>query len=130
MRQLLTGSLILMAAAVLLATGCGRMALAPAGKTGESSSKQLRRPMMTQSGDSPWESHRALRRDSPRFASTRGGTVSVLSGDVAEVVVTAERPAWLMPEVVASASMMPEVVVHASWAPAALSALPSSDFVN
>ena len=50
--------------------------------------------------------------------------------DVAEVVVTAERPAWLMPEVVASASMMPEVVVHASWAPAALSALPSSAFVN
>ena len=35
-------------------------------------------------------------------------------GDVAEVVVTAERPAGLMPEVVVRANLMSEVVAHAS----------------
>jgi hypothetical protein len=52
--------------------------------------------------------------------------------DVAEVVVTGERPGWLMPEVVVSASLLPEVVVHASRVPApvTLSALPPSDSVN
>jgi len=50
--------------------------------------------------------------------------------DIATVVVTAERPDWLMPEVVASAKPMPEFVAHASWAPAAPSALPSSDSVD
>jgi hypothetical protein len=45
---------------------------------------------------------------------------------VAEVVVTAERPAWVMPEVVVSANLMAEVVACASRTPApvALSALP------
>jgi hypothetical protein len=104
MRYMLTGLLILVAAIALLATGCERTALAPAGKAG----------------------------DSPRFASTRGGTVPVLPGDVAEVVVTAERPAGLMPEVVARANQMPEVVVHAAWSsvPLALSASPPAAFVN
>ena len=44
------------------------------------------------------------------------------NADVAAVVVTAERPAWLMPEVVARASLLPEVAAHASRA--------TSDFVN
>jgi len=52
--------------------------------------------------------------------------------DVAEVVVTSERPGWLMPEVVVRSNQMPEVVVHASRVPAplTLSELPSADFVN
>ena len=50
--------------------------------------------------------------------------------DVAAVVVTAERPDWLMPEVAASANLMPEVAAHVWWASAVPSALPSSDFVN
>jgi len=37
-------------------------------------------------------------------------------GDVPEVVVTAERPAWVMPEVLVSANRMPEVVVRATSA--------------
>jgi hypothetical protein len=55
---------------------------------------------------------------------------SAMLGDVPEVVVTAERPGWLMPEVVVYASRMPEVVVRASRAPVTLSALPPSGFVN
>jgi len=52
--------------------------------------------------------------------------------DVAEVVVTAERPGWLMPEVVACAGQMPEVVIHASWSPSpvALSELPPALSAN
>jgi hypothetical protein len=37
-------------------------------------------------------------------------------GDVPEVVVTAERPDWLMPEVVVRVNRMPEVVVRATSA--------------
>lgn len=51
-------------------------------------------------------------------------------GDVPEVVVTAERPAGLMPEVVVRANLMAEVVAHASRSTAALSALPSASSVN
>jgi hypothetical protein len=95
MRRLLTGSLILMAAVALLATGCERVAQAPEQRPGDIDPYSYRQ-------------------------------------DVAEVVVTAERPGWLMPEVVASASQMPEVVVHASWSPSpvALSALPPAQSVN
>jgi hypothetical protein len=49
---------------------------------------------------------------------------------VAEVIVTAERPAWVMPEVVVRANLMTEVVVHASAAPVILSALPSALYAN
>ena len=51
---------------------------------------------------------------------------------VAEVVVTAERPAWVMPEVVVSANQMPEVVVYAVWVPApvALTAPPPALSAN
>ena len=42
---------------------------------------------------------------------------STYRDQVAEVVVTAERPAWLMPEVAVSANYLPEVVVHATWCP-------------
>ncbi len=35
-------------------------------------------------------------------------------GDVPEVVATAARPAWLMPEVLVCANRMPEVVVRAT----------------
>lgn len=58
--------------------------------------------------------------------------VMSLRGDVPEVVITAERPAGMMPEVVVYANMMPEVVVHASRAPVpvTLSALPPSELVN
>ena len=49
---------------------------------------------------------------------------------IAEVVVTAERPAWVMPEVVVRANLMTEVVAHASAAPVILSALPSALYVN
>jgi len=95
MRYLLVGLLILMAGAVLFAAGSERVARAPTGKTGDSPSEQLRQ--------------------------TRCGTVPVLPGDVAEVVVTAERPAGLMPEVVVRANLMTEVVAHATrpWSLAA-----------
>jgi hypothetical protein len=54
-----------------------------------------------------------------------------LPGDVAEVVVTAERPGWLMPEVVVSANLMPEVVVYATWSPATVAAASrQASFVN
>jgi hypothetical protein len=96
MRHLMTGSLVLMAAVALLATGCERVAQAPAEQ----------RP-----GNSYPGSYRE---------------------DVAEVVVTAERPGWLMPEVVACASQMPEVVVNAAWSatPVAVSVLRSARSVN
>jgi len=42
---------------------------------------------------------------------------------VAEVVATAERPAWLMPEVVVCANSMPEVVAHAAQRPLSVAAL-------
>ena len=41
---------------------------------------------------------------------------SAILGDVPEVVATAERPAWVMPEVVVGANRMPEVVVRATSA--------------
>jgi len=41
---------------------------------------------------------------------------SAMLGDVPEVVATAERPAWVMPEVVVGANRMPEVVVRATSA--------------
>jgi hypothetical protein len=47
-------------------------------------------------------------------------------GDVPEVVVTAERPAGLMPEVVVRANLMTEVVAYASRSTAEFSALPSA----
>jgi len=81
MKRMLTGSLMLMAAVALLATGCDNQARAP---------KEW----------NPGEADPAGYREA-----------------VAEVVVTAERPDWLMPEVVASANLMPEVVAHASWCP-------------
>ena len=94
MRYVLTSLLVLMAAVVLFATGCERVAQAPAdpGKNDAGSYRE----------------------------------------DVAEVIVTAERPGWLMPEVVVCSGRMPEVVVHASWSPTpvTLSVLPSADFVN
>ena len=58
------------------------------------------------------------------------GSADNYGGDVAEVVVTAQRPARLMPEVVVSASRMPEVVVHASWAPTTVAAGHSNSLVN
>jgi hypothetical protein len=96
MKSLLTGSLILMAALALLATGCERVAQAP---------------------------------DEQRPDNGYPGSYRV---DVAEVVVTAERPGWMMPEVVARAGQMPEVVVNAAWsaAPVAVSALPPALPVN
>ena len=90
MKNLLTGSLILMAAVALLATGCDNQAWAP---------KEW----------NPGEADPAGYREA-----------------VAEVVVTAERPAWLMPEVVVSANSMPEVVVHASWRQMPLAAATSA----
>jgi hypothetical protein len=93
MKRILTGSLILMAAVALLATGCEKVAQAP-------------------DEQGPGDSYPGSYRE-----------------DVAEVVVTAERPDWLMPDVVVCASEMPEVVVHAS-VPVALSALPSALSVN
>ena len=94
MKNLLTGSLILMAAVALLATGCDNQAWAP---------KEW----------NPGEADPAGYREA-----------------VAEVVVTAERPAGLMPEVVVRANLMSEVVAHASGAPVILSALPSVTSVN
>ena len=93
MKRLLTGSVILMAAVALLATGCDNQARAP---------KQW----------SPGENDPSGYREA-----------------VAEVVVTAERPAWVMPVVVVSANSMPEVVVLASWAPVAVAA-PAAGSIN
>lgn len=94
MKRLLTGSVILMVAVALLATGCDNQARAPKEWT-------------------PGDKDPSMYRE-----------------QVAEVVVTAERPANLMPEVVVSANSMPEVVVHASWCPlpVAISALPEAAF--
>lgn len=89
MRYLLSGLLILVAAAALLTVGCQTMAQVPTGNTAD------------------------------------------YSGDVAEVVVTAERPPRLMPEVVVSANRLPEVGVYATWSPATLAAAtPQASFVN
>lgn len=68
----------------------------------------------------------------PRGWTPQDASPGLEGANVAEVVATAERPDWLMPEVVVSANLMPEVVVYASWAPAsvALSARPSPAFVN
>ncbi|MBN2466398.1 hypothetical protein JXD38_12330 [candidate division WOR-3 bacterium] len=73
-------------------------------------------------------------------AGSRLGTRSGLSdnpvmsrrGDVPEVVVTAERPDWLMPEVVVPANQIPEVVVRGSWpqSPVAFDVRPSEFFAN
>ena len=41
---------------------------------------------------------------------------SAVLGDVPEVVATAERPAWVMQEVLVCANRMPEVVVRATSA--------------
>ncbi len=87
--RLLTGSLIAVALVALLVAGGAEVVQAPAGKTGDSPSEQR---------------------------LTCCGTVPVLPGDVPEVVVTAERPAWVMPEVLVSANRMPEVVVRATSA--------------
>ena len=81
MKRLLNGSVMLLAAVALLATGCD---------------SQVR----VQKEWSPEENDPSSYRDA-----------------VAEVVVTAERPAGLMPEVMVIASAMPEVVVHATWCP-------------
>jgi hypothetical protein len=106
MRYLFAGLLILMAGAVLFAAGSERVARAPGGRIGGSSSELGTRSEMS---------------DIP---------VMSLRGDVAEVVVTAERPAGLMPEVVARANLTSEVVAQASRSTAALSALPSALSVN
>ncbi len=68
----------------------------------------------------------------PKELAPQDAVPAMSQYNVAAVVVTAERPGWLMPEVVVSANLMPEVVVHASWAPApvAISALPVPAFVN
>lgn len=65
------------------------------------------------------------------MAQAPAGRAVDYSGDVAEVVVTAERPARLMPEVVVRANRMPEVVVYASWSPATFAAAtPQPSLVN
>jgi hypothetical protein len=65
------------------------------------------------------------------MAEVPAGKAADYSGDVAEVVVTAERPARLMPEVLVTANLMPEVVVYATWSPATLAAAsPLANFVN
>jgi predicted small secreted protein len=65
------------------------------------------------------------------MAEVPAGKAADHSGDVAEVVVTAERPARLMPEVLVTANLMPEVVVYATWSPATLAAAsPLANFVN
>lgn len=106
MRYLFAGLLILMVGAVLFAAGSERVARAPDAQNGDASSELGTRSGMS---DIPVMSRR---------------------GDVAEVVATAERPAGLMPEVVARANLMSEVVAHASRASVALSALPSALPVN
>jgi Ku protein len=47
---------------------------------GDTPAERLRHAMRRQSGDSPWESHRALRSDSPRFGSTQRDSVPILEG--------------------------------------------------
>jgi hypothetical protein len=95
MRTLLSGLLILAAAAALVTVGSDNLARVPQERT---------------SGNEDRSGYREA---------------------VAEVVVTAERPAWLMPEVVVSANSMPEVVVYASWSPPAVAATsPQASFVN
>ena len=107
----LIGSLM---AVALVAVGLGIVAQVPSGKAGDSPSE-----LGTRAG--------VPARDTIRIGDN---SVMSLRGDVPEVVVTAERPDWLMPEVVVSANRMSEVVVRASRSPVALSALPSSGFVN
>jgi|GEM_PF-1493322 len=110
MRYLLTGLLVLAAVA----------ALVTAGKIGNGYSGPE-----TGCGNPAWD-------------TIRIGDNSVMSppdmslrGEVPEVVVTAERPAWLMPVVVVSANCMPEVVAYASWSPAAVAGVgPQASFVN
>jgi len=87
MKSLITGSLILLAAVALLATGCDKAARAP----------------------EEW--------------TPGSGNPSSYRGDATEVVVTAPRPAWVMPVVVVCANSMPEVVVHASWCPMPVAAV-------
>ena len=122
MRYLLSGLLILAAAAALVTAGCQTMAQSPTGNTGESSSG-LGTRCGVENGDSP--SERPARGTVPVYADKSP------RGDVPEVVVAAGRPGWLMPEVVVSANRMPEVVVHASWSPAPVAAaIPQASFVN
>jgi len=64
------------------------------------------------------------------MAQVPTGNTDDYSGDVAEVVVTAERPARLMSEVVVSANRLPEVVVYATWSPATFAATPQPSLVN
>jgi hypothetical protein len=114
MRYLLFGLLILVAAAALLTAGCQTMAEVPASKAGNSPSELGTRSEM-----------------SDNSVMSRRGAVPALPGDVAEVIVTAERPARLMPEVLVTANLMPEVVVYATWSPATLfAANPLTNFVN
>ncbi len=94
--RMLTGSLLAVVLVALLVAGLGIVAQVPSGKTGDSPSERVASP--------------------PQERAARG-TVPVLPGDVPEVVVTAERPAGLMPEVVVSANRMHEVVVRASGRP-------------
>lgn len=116
MRYLISGLLILAAAAAFVT-------VASPGHDAES-----------KTGTVPRSARRAVQSPfslSDSAVMSRRGTSSTLPGDVDEVVVTAERPARLMPEVVVSANLMPEVVVRASWTPAALAAAsPQASFVN
>jgi hypothetical protein len=86
----LTSSLLAVALIVLLAAGCAGIARTPDAESGDS-----RGPLGTRSGAS-------------------GITGMAVRGDVAEVLVTAERPDWVMPEVVVRANRMPEIVVRAT----------------
>jgi diadenosine tetraphosphate (Ap4A) HIT family hydrolase len=49
--------------------------------------QSLTAAMRRQNGDSPWESHRALRSDSPHFGSTRRGTVPVLKCEAVNLLL-------------------------------------------
>jgi len=123
MRRLLIGSLILLAAVALLATGCEKIARVPAGNAGDSSC-----------GGRVHGAPRGLAADSAGMsdmpAVSHRGTVRGLAGEMAEVVVTAERPAWVMSEVVVRANMMTEVVVYASWPTAVAAAGRSVSLLN
>ena len=90
--RLLTGSLLAVVLVALLVAGGARLGTRCEIENGDSPSERVASP--------------------PQERAARG-TVSVLPGDVPEVVVTAERPAGLMPEVVVRACWMPEVVVSA-----------------
>ena len=96
MRHLITGSLTLLAAVALLATGCDNRGRAPEEWTAPNAGPGMSRY------------------------------------NLAEVVATAERSDWVMPEVVVSANLMPEVVVSASRVPApvALSAPSLAPLLN